>query len=216
MVDERLNAWRGLFRRALKIIAAATSNAGQPPPWSFGGGTVLMLRYRHRVSRDIDIFLDDPQWLGYLSPRLNDHAAALTGDYVEQSNFVKLTFAEGEIDFIVAQSLTRIPTRRQRVERHMVRVEQPAEIIAKKVFHRSESFKARDILDFAAAVERDRRALAAARDILRARRRAILRRIARHERALREDFAALDVLNDYWNFDQSVATVTSFLRALDR
>lgn len=93
MADGRLNVWRGLFRRALAIIDAA--NADQPLrlPWSFGGGTVLMLQYRHRVSRDVDIFLADPQWLGHLSPRLNDKASALTSDYVEQANFVKLILA---------------------------------------------------------------------------------------------------------------------------
>ena len=27
------------------------------PFWTFGGGTVLMLRYRHRFSKDVDIFV---------------------------------------------------------------------------------------------------------------------------------------------------------------
>ena len=31
--------------------------------WTFGGGTVLMRRYRHRLSKDIDIFLPDPRYL---------------------------------------------------------------------------------------------------------------------------------------------------------
>ena len=36
-----------------------------------------MRRYRHRFSRDIDIFVSDPQYLGYLDPELNDAVAAL-------------------------------------------------------------------------------------------------------------------------------------------
>jgi len=57
--------------------------------WSFGGGTVLMRRYRHRVSKDVDIFVPDPQYLGYLSPRLNDAADSLTSKYLETANSVK-------------------------------------------------------------------------------------------------------------------------------
>jgi hypothetical protein len=68
-----------------------------------------MLLYEHRRSRDIDIFLRDPQYLTALSPRLNDHTEALTGRYVEQSNFLKLIFDGGEVDFIVAPSLTTDP-----------------------------------------------------------------------------------------------------------
>ncbi|UBU61945.1 nucleotidyl transferase AbiEii/AbiGii toxin family protein [Acidithiobacillus ferrooxidans] len=31
--------------------------------WTIGGGTVLMFQYRHRLSRDIDIFITDAQYL---------------------------------------------------------------------------------------------------------------------------------------------------------
>ena len=35
------------------------------------------LRHHHRFSKDIDIFIPDPQYLGYLSPRLNGEAEAV-------------------------------------------------------------------------------------------------------------------------------------------
>ncbi len=44
--------------------------------WTWGGGTVLMLRHQHRLSWDVDLFLNDPQLLSYLSPRLNDDIAS--------------------------------------------------------------------------------------------------------------------------------------------
>ena len=47
-----------------------------PSNWTFGGGTVLMRRFRHRFSQDVDIFVPDPQYLGYLDPELNDAVAA--------------------------------------------------------------------------------------------------------------------------------------------
>jgi hypothetical protein len=46
---------------------------GQPvPDWVLGGGTALMLHANHRLSRDIDAFIDDPQYLALLSPETTD------------------------------------------------------------------------------------------------------------------------------------------------
>lgn len=98
---DRLNDWRPLFERALAIVDAA-ERVGGPLMWSFGGGTVLMLRHRHRYSHDVDIFVPDPQWLGYLSPRLNTVAESLVANFIEGAEFLKLSFPEGEIDFVAA------------------------------------------------------------------------------------------------------------------
>ena len=64
---------------------------------------MLMRRYRHRVSKDVDLFVPDPQWLGLLTPRLNPVAEEKTGEYVEQAGFLKLYFPQGELDFIGSQ-----------------------------------------------------------------------------------------------------------------
>jgi hypothetical protein len=39
-----------------------------------GGGTALMICAGHRLSKDIDAFIDDPQYLTFLSPRLAGEA----------------------------------------------------------------------------------------------------------------------------------------------
>lgn len=62
MDDARLREWEGLFTQAMVIVDAATAFAGIFT-WSFGGGTALMRKYRHRLSKDIDIFARDPQLL---------------------------------------------------------------------------------------------------------------------------------------------------------
>jgi len=49
-------------------------------PWTFGGGTVLMLRLAHRQSKDIDLFVPDPQYLGYVNPRLSFHNTKLLAE----------------------------------------------------------------------------------------------------------------------------------------
>jgi hypothetical protein len=72
LAEDRLKIWETLFEKALQVIDSADATVFRPENWSFGGGTVLMRRYRHRLSKDIDIFVPDPQYLGYLSPRLND------------------------------------------------------------------------------------------------------------------------------------------------
>ena len=75
MAEDRLKAWETLFGRALEIIDSVAASGTRFDDWSFGGGTALMRRFRHRLSKDVDIFVPDPQFLGYMSPRLNDTAA---------------------------------------------------------------------------------------------------------------------------------------------
>jgi hypothetical protein len=53
------------------------------------------------VSKDIDIFLRDAQYITLFSPRLNDATADIAKNYEEMSNFVKLMLPKGEIDFIL-------------------------------------------------------------------------------------------------------------------
>src|SRR5580693_8453151 len=110
-MDERLIGWELLFQRALILIDSARDIGIPVDDWTFGGGTVLMRRHRHRLSKDVDIFINDPQFIGYLSPRLSPIAESLTTDYSEDSNFVKLSFPEGEIDFVAAPPLTAAPAK---------------------------------------------------------------------------------------------------------
>ena len=207
MADDRLRAWEKLFGHALSILDESVAAGAPASGWSFGGGTVLMRRYRHRVSRDVDIFVPDPQWLGYVTPRLNAKAESLAPEYVEQATFVKLYFPEGEIDFIVSGRLTDKPTTVEMLFGRKIQVETSAEIIAKKVWYRAAEFTARDLFDFALVAHREPEVLAEIALILRARRDALMKRLAAHDVDLREDFAALDVLDFSPSYDECVATV---------
>jgi Nucleotidyl transferase AbiEii toxin, Type IV TA system len=66
------------------------------------------------------------------------------------AKFLKLTFGFGEIDFIVAQTLTSSPTIEATVDGQSVLLETIPEIIAKKIYHRGANIKPRDIFDIAA------------------------------------------------------------------
>src|SRR5919106_6265173 len=109
MAEESVEAWQALLWRALAILDSTFGARAAAPAWSFGGGTVLMLRYRHRVSNDLEIFVPEAQWLAYLSPGFNQTAAALAPDYVENARSLKLYFPEGEINFVASAGLTAQP-----------------------------------------------------------------------------------------------------------
>lgn len=211
MAEDRLRTWETLFRRALALIDSVAASGTVFEPWSFGGGTVLMRKYRHRLSKDIDIFVPDPQYLGYVSPRLNDAAEAMTGDYVEENNSLKLIFPEGEIDFIASAPLTSHPTIAERLFGREIRVETSTEIIAKKLWHRGKAFKARDMFDLALVAEKEPGALTEIQPVLRDRRDAVLARMADSDKELRSDFAQLETLEYRPTYDECLAVVKKAL-----
>ena len=150
----RPGAWSALFASALTLtdhLETVISN----PVWTFGGGTVLMLRLNHRHSRDIDLFVPDPQYLGYVTPRLSEVAENLTTEYVEAAESVKLLLPTGEIDIVVGEPLTRQPWEVVAYRGRQVLVETNAEILAKKMFHRGNQAKARDLFDLCAVADLD-------------------------------------------------------------
>ena len=137
--------WQALLLHALRLINEVTRHGGVTDPvWTFGGGTVLMLRYRHRLSKDVDFFVPDPQYLGFVSPRLSDYAESISTDYVEGPGYIKLFRPEGEIDFVASTNLTENPYEEWNLFGHKVKVETAAEIVAKKLFHRGHRATARD------------------------------------------------------------------------
>jgi predicted nucleotidyltransferase component of viral defense system len=213
MAEDRLKIWETLFRRAL-VLVDSVGNAGiRLDDWTFGGGTVLMRRYRHRFSKDVDIFIPDPQYLNYLSPHLNDTAESLTGDYTLQAEFLKLRFPEGEIDFVVSTALTDNPAVPENVLGRRTLVETSVEIVAKKVWHRGSRFRARDVLDLALVAEKEPAALATIKPILRERRDVVLEWLSAQDRNLREDFANLELLDYRRSYDHCAKVVRRILAA---
>lgn len=123
--------------------------------WTFGGGTAMMLQIDHRISQDVDIFLPDPQALSFLDPQKHDFNLEIRpANYIgDGARSLKLGFGFGQIDFIVASSLTSSPTTEATVEGEMVLLETIPEIIVKKVYHRGSSITPRDVFDIAASSE---------------------------------------------------------------
>lgn len=146
LVHRQKGLWKKLERIAADIVADAEKTAGSKLHPLLGGGTRVMLALNHRISNDIDLFIRDPQWIGYLSPRLNGHVEGLTSDYSETAVSLKLKFAEGEIDFIVAGSLLGLPE--ETSSETSFALEPLAEVLARKLFYRGWLLTARDLFDW--------------------------------------------------------------------
>ena len=209
-------AWQALLPRALTLIDEIRAHGGIADPfWTLGGGTVLMFRHRHRLSKDIDVFVPDPQYLGFVTPRLNNVAADITADYTEQpSAWVKLQFEEGEVDFVASPNLLGDAWETWKIDGHDVRVETSAEIIAKKMFHRGDRVTARDLFDLALVIEREPGPLKAAGPFLIRHRQAFLDQIRNPHPTLETGFAAIATLDYAPEFDHCVALAGAFLDAL--
>jgi len=207
MADERLRAWEKLFGHALSILDEAVAAGTPESGWSFGGGTVLMRRYRHRVSRDVDIFVPDPQ-----VARVCDTAAERQGGVahcgLRRASGLRQALFPGRRDRLRRfGALTADPTTAEILFGRTIQVETSAEIIAKKIWYRATEFTARDLFDLALVAHREPGALARIASIFQARRDALLKRLAARDAALREDFAALDVLDFSPSYEECVATL---------
>jgi len=195
--------WQSLFAKALTLIDEIEKHGTKDLFWTFGGGTVLMLRYRHRMSKDIDIFVPDPQSFGYISPRLSDVAESLTTDYVEAASYVKLFFKEGEIDFVASPNLTIPGYVVETIMGRKVRLETSAEIIAKKLWHRGDRITGRDIFDYALVAQKEPESLMATSEFLIRHADKILESLIVRSVPLRIQFEAIETLEFNPTFEES-------------
>lgn len=188
---ERAGIWREIFAAALTLtdhLATVVRN----PTWSFGGGTVLMLRINHRHSKDVDLFVPDPQYLGYFSPRLTEAAEALTTQYEEAAEYLRLVLPIGEIDIVVGTPLTEHPWELIMFEGRTIRVESCAEIIAKKMWHRGDKAKARDLFDLCAVADLEPEAIDAARPFFGRHAQAFMARLTEYRDFSEGEFEMID------------------------
>ncbi len=170
--------WLEILAKAFALFDDLKSKGMGEPPFSLGGGTVLMLRYKHRLSKDIDFFGHDVQWLPYLNPRLNSVAESFALDYAEQANSIKIIMPMGDIDFVIAQDVaTPVHRTTMLIGDRSVLVDPTSEILAKKMFFRAVFFKARDVYDLSASIDLDPAAARLACHAARSKAPALLRRL---------------------------------------
>lgn len=197
---DRPGVWRTLWASALVLVDHLEAHA-PGVAWTFGGGTVLMLRIAHRQSKDIDLFVPDPQCLGFVNPRLSDVAERVSADYEETAEFIKLFLPEGEIDIVAGSALTATPWDLVAVGGRTIHVETCAEIMAKKMWHRGDRAKARDLYDLCAVDDAEPEAIQAAAPFFGRHGAAFLAGLEDRADIARAEFAQIDTIGPARDFD---------------
>jgi hypothetical protein len=143
-----------------KALIALDSLEGGPGSWTFGGGTALAQILDHRISYDVDIFLDSSTVLKNLAPNNNPVTKLLCDTWQWPGKYLKLNLRDvGEIDFLNAPTYIDNPTYQMRLSDRSLAAERSAEIATKKLIYRASKFTARDTFDLAAIYLYDRSAL---------------------------------------------------------
>jgi Nucleotidyl transferase AbiEii toxin, Type IV TA system len=213
-----LASWRMLLSRTIIGLEKLEQQGQAVPDWILGGGTALMLHSDHRLSKDIDAFIDDPQYLGIMSPDVTDVWDCRTWD--KAAHYLKLEFAEGEIDFIVSSPLSDLTTTFHEVDltdlpakrKVAIEIEHPAEIALKKMHYRPTMLKSRDIFDIAVADSIDHEALVGNLNEISDKKSALLKRLGGIDRGfLQAELAELDI-QEGW--DDQKKTCLETVRAL--
>ena len=141
----------------LRAIDSVPTDEGFVPGWTFGGGTSLAIDLEHRISYDIDAFMDSARTIQRLVPVINPvtrsicwNPATQQADYQYPGHYLKLIVGDvGEIDFLAASPLTAAATKPFDFDGRLIARERPAEVIAKKLYYRGSNFKTRDVFDLA-------------------------------------------------------------------
>jgi hypothetical protein len=195
-----LSNWRLLLSRTVTGLEQLEQQGQAVPEWVLGGGTALMLHANHRLSKDIDAFIDDPQYLGIMSPKVTEVWSCRTWD--EAAHYLKLIYAEGEIDFIVSGPLSGLGTDTFEIDltdlpparKVSIEVEHPAEIALKKMHYRPTMLKPRDIFDIAVADSIDHDALVGNLSVISDKKSALIKRLDNVDRKfLQAELAELDI-----------------------
>jgi hypothetical protein len=148
-----LSNWHQLLDRVLQGLDELEREGQAVPDWVLGGGTALMILADHRLSRDIDAFIDDPQYLAALSPETTDVWKCSAWD--RAPHYLKLKYPEGEIDFIVTAPISSLPRIEKQIDltgirkgpRPTIQLDPPTEIALKKLHYRAAMLKPRDVFD---------------------------------------------------------------------
>lgn len=158
--------------------------------------------------------MPDPQYLGYLDPRLSDAAEQITVDYEENAEFIKLFLPAGEIDIVVGTPLTAQPFEVVLHEGREIKVETCAEIIAKKMWHRGNRAKARDLFDLCAVADAEPLAIEQAARFMVKHGAVFLKQLQERAELVEMEFNAIDVLGFQRPFAECMAQARSIIEPL--
>jgi hypothetical protein len=159
-----------------------------------------MILADHRLSRDIDAFVGDPQYLALLSPETTDVWKCSAWD--RAAHYLKLKYPESEIDFLVTAPISSLPPIEKQIDltgirkgsKPTIRLDPPVEIALKKLHYRATMLKPRDVFDISVVNAIDGDALIANLHEVAEKKNDLLRRLdAIKEDFLQAELAELDI-----------------------
>ncbi len=132
------------------IIKNALNLGLNPSSIKFGGGTALSMYYfQHRLSFDIDLFVNDAQCLGFFSPKLwIDNCSHFDNTrYIDQHNHIGVTNKDNiKIDVLVDYASNEgYVDNSKKIFAFDIYIESLENIIAKKITFRKTDNKTRVI-----------------------------------------------------------------------
>lgn len=153
----RTSKWEDMLRAVLPVLIEHRSSVDW---WSFGGGAALAHHLHHRISYDIDLFVDSAKDLKALVPNANPLMKKLAGanKYEYLGNHLKVPYGSppiGEINITIAASVSDHPFELFSFKGQDIRIETIDEILAKKCLFRASRFTNRDMFDLAASLDKD-------------------------------------------------------------
>ncbi|WQS09262.1 nucleotidyl transferase AbiEii/AbiGii toxin family protein [Helicobacter pylori] len=139
------------------IIKSALNLGLNPSSIKFGGGTALSMYYfQHRLSFDIDLFVNDAQHLGFFSPKLwiDDCSHFDSARYIDQHNHIGVTNKDNiKIDILIDYASNEgYIDNSKKIFAFDIYIESLENIIAKKITFRKIDNKTRDIFDISVAL----------------------------------------------------------------
>lgn len=141
------------WQQLLEEIMHIEEGLPEKLPFSFGGGTALAVHLGHRVSYDVDLFYRSADIFNYYNPNKNPAVRDLVkkhgGSWQYPGSYLKLELKIGEVDILISNFMTPQPATDWLFKKWVIKLETPAEILAKKIRYRSSQFKRRDIFDMA-------------------------------------------------------------------
>ncbi len=145
--------WKSLLPYACAVVDEVVETHNVPFPIQIGGGSMLLRRYKHRKSKDLDLFVTDTRLVRWSSPRHNESAADLFADYGEEATAVKLIMGVQEVDIVAAAPIIDDAVEHAVLNNREMLIERPREILAKKLIYRGLNFQPRDVFDLACVAE---------------------------------------------------------------
>lgn len=148
--------------KALELFFKETNTNSIPiSKIKFGGGTALSIYYfQHRLSFDIDLFVEDGQYLDFLRPKLwiEESSNFNANEYIDQYNHIGLvTSNDIKVDILTDMNSTEyFIDDTKKIFPFDIYIESIENILAKKITFRKTDNKARDIFDLATAISKDK------------------------------------------------------------